>query len=124
MENCLDECLCPTPSAGIFQKWFEEYCDVTTMHGFGWFNRLERKIFKTVVALACVAVLIVMLVALVQRIDNWLVTEELLTTQKQMVEESLDYPKITLCNPNFFDAQKMESKEQYHYLYNRTSLFS
>ena len=80
------------------------------MHGFGWFNRLEAKIWKTVVALACVVVLILLHVALALKIDTWLVTEELLTTQKQMVEKSLDYPKITLCNPNFFDALKMDSK--------------
>ena len=65
------------------------------------------KSFVVIVSPACLCALAGISMA---EFFQWLGTQEMLTKTEKVEVKSFDYPKVTICNPHYFNMDKAKGK--------------
>ena len=95
-------------STAICRDWLSRCTDITTLHGFPWYNRFESIAVKAFIIVACFGFFCAMSGYAIYEILVWYHSKVRLTSETIKVVNELQYPNITLCHSKYFDMSKAE----------------
>ena len=106
----------PKDGPNLCQMWpeFCEWCtyiaDNTTVHGLGWYSKINNSAFKVFVFVLCIIILLGLPVIMVKELIRFSLDQSVLSSQDWVKSNYTTYPNITVCHPAYFDGDKLKSK--------------